>query len=302
MPELVQKNRQNKGFFCSYILQRIEQNKNFMAVITGPTGSGKSFSAMHFGEKLDPDFNIDKVVFSPKELMVLVNSNKLKRGDVIVYDEAGVTLGHRDWYSVTNKMINYFVQTSRHKGFIMFFTAPSFSFVDISTRKLFHCLMETRGINFAKKKVNLKPLLLQENQRTGQIYLKYLRVVTSEGVLPLKMYKSPMPSKQLVRDYEKKKLVFTSNLNRDIEIEINVFGSQYGRELTTYQDDVLSLLKEGKTVKDIATIKECSIDNIHKNVNRIRKKGIQITFERDKNNQISAKILDKRVFTQKNLS
>jgi len=41
--------------------------------------SGKSWSSLSVGEQADPEFNIDRVVFSGGELMRLINSGKLKK-------------------------------------------------------------------------------------------------------------------------------------------------------------------------------------------------------------------------------
>ena len=65
------------GYFNGYIVQRIRNNKNFIVAVTGPTGSGKSYSVLRQGETLDPDFNADNVCFTATQFMNLIKWVKL---------------------------------------------------------------------------------------------------------------------------------------------------------------------------------------------------------------------------------
>jgi len=80
-----------KGTLSGFIHARIAKNKNFLAVFLGPTGSGKTYSALRFAETLDPEFGIDRVAFSTIEFMkILLYDESIKSGSVIVWDETGV--------------------------------------------------------------------------------------------------------------------------------------------------------------------------------------------------------------------
>jgi len=87
---------------------------------SGQTGSGKSWSALSIAEMLDPDFHMRQVIFKGTELLALINSNKLKRGSVIIWDEAGIDLSNRAWMSATNKLLNLYFKHLGHKGYILF--------------------------------------------------------------------------------------------------------------------------------------------------------------------------------------
>ncbi len=223
MVDMVRQTEQNNDpFFVKYIKQRIRQNKNFVCLISGQTGSGKSWTALAIAEMLDPDFKINQVIFRGTELLSLINSGKLKRGSVIIWDEAGIDLGNRAWQSATNKLLNFLFQTFRHKGYILFFTTPYSDFVDKLTRRLFHCEMKTVSIDFKNCTTRVKPQLMQYNSRFGKFYYKYLRVnVQGGGVVPLTDWNVPSPSKDLTEKYEELKNAFTSKLNKEIEAELN---------------------------------------------------------------------------------
>ena len=203
-----------------YIKSRIANNKNFLGFVGGPTGSGKSWCSLRIGEELDPEFNIDRVVFNGVELMTLINSGKLGSGSVIVFEEAGVEMSAKNWQSIVNKMLNYLIQTFRHKRFILIFNSPYMDFVDASTRKLFHAEMTTVSIDKKKSQVKLKPQLSQYNSKYKKFYWKYLRVVTKDGVLPVRIWSVDRPSELLLKQYEQKKTEFTSKLNKNILEEL----------------------------------------------------------------------------------
>lgn len=231
-----------------YVRQRVgRQNKNFLCAVTGPTGSGKTYSALRFGEVLDPDFHAGRVVFTPAEFMTLINSGDLSSGSVVVFDEAGVTLNNREWQSKSNRLINFVAQTFRHRNYIVVFTSPSFDFVDVALRKLFHAVYETVGIDYKRSVCTVKPLFIQVNQRTGKMYYKYLKRRDSENrLIKVTRYGLRLPSRKLRDAYEEKKLAFTTKLNDSVMQELApqvMSRSQIlvGRKLTTQQSRALFL-------------------------------------------------------------
>jgi len=262
-------------YWISYIKQRIKKNKNFLGFVSGQTGSGKSFSSLRVCEELDPEFNIDRCVFGGIELMNLINSGKLKRGSAICMEEVGVEMNAKNWASVTNKMLNYLMQTFRHKGFILIMNSPFMDFVDSGTRKLFHAEMETKGIDYKKKEVFLKPLLLQYNGRMQKFYRKRLKVITPEGKVPVDLWKVNKPSDELLKLYEEKKTKYTNQLNERIYNELKKVEDK-GKEkkdLTDVQQETIDLLEQGLNVEQIAISKDRSERAVQKSMEWIKKKG-----------------------------
>ena len=201
-----------------YIHYRIKSNKNFITSITGPTGSGKSWTALSIAELLDEDFNIDRVIFRAGDLMRLINSGTLEKGSVIIWDEAGIDLSNRNWQSAMNKVINFLLQTFRHRNFILIFTVPYSDFIDSASRKLFHGEFITCGVNKKKKTCTIKPKMLQYNSSMKKWYAKYIKMRKDGGkIIKIKRWKVPKPSEQLIKDYEEKKNEFTKILNNEIE-------------------------------------------------------------------------------------
>lgn len=281
------------GFFVQYIHNRIKRNKNFVACITGPTGSGKSWSALRLAESIDPDFTIENLCFSPREFMSLVSgtTKQLKKGSVIVFDEVQVSMSHLDYQSLQSKMLNYVFQTFRHRNFILFMTSPHFNFINASLRRLFHARIETISINPNEKQVTLKPLLLQVNQDTGDVYRKYLRVhVKGQGVVPLQRMRVSMPSDELIGAYEEKKTAFTQGLNESIERDLAKLekGSKDKNrpKFTPRQEEIIGLLLEHKTQNDIAKQLEIHPRVVRFHMNAVEKKGVKLIPIKKGSNQV----------------
>lgn len=202
--------------FYKILDKRISQNKNNLVIVCGETGSGKSFTALAIGEAIDPTFCVERVVFNVKDFIKLLNSKKLKKGSVIVFDEAGVGIPSRQWYSLSNKVINYILQTFRHENLSVIFTTPTFEFIDKQTRTLFHFYIETLKVKIAQQKVMAKVRQIQYNPRYQKTYVKRI-IYGSEYIDP---YHFPKPSDALVEAYEAKKVRFTRSLKRDVQAEI----------------------------------------------------------------------------------
>jgi len=274
------KTKRKGGYFTSYIRRRIERNKNFICAITGPTGSGKSWGALRLGEILDPDFGIDNVVFSPVQFMDLLNGKvkDLKRGSVVVFDEFQVSMSHLDYQSLIAKLLNFVLQTFRHKNLILIITTPSFSFVNASARKLFHCRMETVGINSTRGIVRFKPFLFQINQKKNMIYEKWLKIWTEEtGIVPFKRLGLSKPTSELVNAYEKKKTEFTADLNKSIAKDLQKMNTSEVKPLTEVQEGVATDLSAGKLPAEIASRMGVALQAIYTHMVAIKKKGLSLT-------------------------
>ena len=182
--------------------------------------SGKTYTSLSIAEMADPTFTVDRVVFNGKDLMKVVAT--MKRGHVIVFEEVGVEMSNRNWASVTNKMLNYLFQTFRHRNFILIMNSPYMDFIDASTRKLFHAEFQTEAIDKKKQTVRVIPQVIQYNSRIQKFYFKYLRVYRpSLGLVPIRRWNIPRPSKELTTAYEIKKREFTDKLNTRIMKELD---------------------------------------------------------------------------------
>lgn len=268
----------HEKYWITYIKRRIKKNKNFLGFISGQTGSGKSWASLSICEELDPKFDITRCVFGGLELMNLINSGILKRGSAIVFEEAGVEMSNKNWQSITNKMLNYLLQTFRHRGFILIMNSPYMDFVDASTRKLFHAEMQMTGIDKDNKQGLLKPQLMQYNSRLRKFYFKRLKVIRPEGKLPVNSWRVDKPSAVLVEAYETKKREYTDRLNKTIQGELKAVDRKSKKEynLTDIQKDIIDLFKQGLSVEQIATLRDRNNRSIEGSMKLIRNKGYKL--------------------------
>lgn len=203
-----------------YIRNRLmNRNKNWLAIICGETGSGKSYTALSIADEISPrGITAERnVVFNPIQFLNRVtHRTDLKKGDIIIFDEAGVGMASREWYSVQNKLLGSVLQTFRNLNVGVIFTTPNLSFVDVQARKLFHNYFETVYIDYNRSLAYMKTYEIQHNSRFDKTYYKHPRIKDSAGrSISINYLGVPKPRKDLVADYEQKKLKYTDTLNAD---------------------------------------------------------------------------------------
>lgn len=276
----------------------MKQNKNNLISVIGQTGSGKTYTAISICEimsKMDGvPFGIDNVVFSLRELMNLINSGKLKRGSKIIFDEPQVSISAREFQSEANKVFNYLLSTFRHRNLSLFFCTPFETLLDKNSRRLFHARFETISINRNNNTCRIKPRFIEYSDFKTDAYRKQLIVMYKDEDGRNKSQKLfywdvPKPSKELIEQYEKKKLEFTNNLNKNISERLKLFDES-GKSLTAEQKEevikrkpltptqervmrVLANIQESNKFERAREILKISLSAIHKNKTLAEKKG-----------------------------
>ena len=288
--QLFIRKKDHEACWVSYIHQRIYRKKNFMAMVTGEVGSGKSYTSLSIAEETDPGFNAGRVVFEPLELINLIEhgetidgkKHKLPRGSVIIFEEAGVGFNNKNWASKTNKMLNYVFQTFRHKGYILILNTPYADFIDSASRKIFQAEFVTMKIMDKKKLCQIKPQLIQYNSRFKKYYYKQLKVLTTKGVQPIRYWNVKIPSEQLIKEYEVKKTAFTSALNKRAIDELTMVAlaeaaeSQGLKPLSIVEGRYVDNMKKPTLISDIAKKLGRDESSVLASLSKIKKKGYKV--------------------------
>ena len=207
--------------WIKYMKYRVyNQTKNCLMLVCGPTGSGKSWGCLSIAEMLMPEgkkFDVENIVFNVNDLIKRVRAGNLKRGDVIILEEAGVAAFKQNWYSQQNKALGALLQTFRSLGFIILFNLPSSYFFDSNSKRLIHFIWETQTIK--NNQCIFKSRIIQVNERTNKVYYKRLRVAVKEfnRSWPATITGIPKPSQELIDAYETKKKVFQDKLYNKLE-------------------------------------------------------------------------------------
>lgn len=140
------------------------KNQNAIIVVTGETGSSKSYSSMSASLSLDITFNWDNIregknchkyidqalVNNVPDLVKLLRFGGLSRGNNIIIDEMGVTASSKQWHSYTNRIISEVLQTVRQDGHYIWLCVPKWEYIDNHARGLCHYML--RMIRVDKKK------------------------------------------------------------------------------------------------------------------------------------------------------
>lgn len=209
----------------------IVNNKNVLGAELGATGSGKSYRDLrkaelwyeyHFHEK----FPVENICFGINSIMKLLAGGKLRKGELIIFEEAGVNLGSLDFQNEISKMMTYTLQSFRSMNIGILFNLPFLSMLNKSARMLLHYSFESAGINFEKGINTCKPFFHQVNQGTGKIYKKYPIIRVGNSTRKIKRFSFSMPSQYLVDAYEKKKQDYLTSLTKDFSKRLDEIESK----------------------------------------------------------------------------
>ena len=278
---------QEGEIFCKWMHSRlIRNNKNVLSAELGPTGSGKSYRDLrkvelwyqyYFKEK----FPIENICFGIASAMKLISSGKLRKGEVIIFEEAGVNLGSLDFQTKVSKMMNYILQSFRSLNIAIFFNLPYLSMLSSQARLLMHFSSESVGIDQEKKMNICKPLFHQVNQDKGKIYKKFPIVKCNGVTRKIKRFSYSMPSQYLVDAYEAKKNKYLTDLTTEYTLELEKQESdklkRLGRkDITPTQREVIVLLQQGLNLAEIARKTNKTIQAVSFIVKTLEKNGYRI--------------------------
>lgn len=270
----------------------IRNNKNILGVQLGGTGSGKSYRDLRIAElwyqkHFNKPFPIENICFGVGAIIKRISSGNLKRGELLIFEEAGVNLGSLDFQNKISKMMNYILQSFRSMNIGILFNLPYLSMLNKQARMLLHYSMESCGIDQQNKKNKCKPFFHQVNQASGAIYKKYLRVKVDGKVQTIKRFNFSIPSKYLVDGYENKKQKFLMNLTQEYSFSLDQEEAELQKkmarkDLTPSQKEVFEELCEGKTQQQIADKRGCSRQYVGDIKKSILNKGYTIEKPKSK--------------------
>lgn len=213
--------------FCKWLDSRFKHNKNVLGVNLGGTGSGKSWRDLRMAElwykyNFKEQFPAQNICFGVASVMKLLADGKLRRGEIIIFEEAGVNLGSRDWSNKVSKMFNYILQSFRSMNIGIFFNLPYMTMLDSQARHLVHYSFESYSIDYEKGLNTAKAFYHQVNQATGKIYRKFFRIKSGNGFVGVQTMSFSRPSQYLVDAYEQKKADYLTQLTAGYSKQLNI--------------------------------------------------------------------------------
>ena len=125
----------------------VKYNRDYVAVITGMEGAGKSTLALLLGQAIDKNFSMDKIIFDYNDYLNLVldRTRHDNKESVIMFDETALTSFSRNSQSDDGKDFVQNLIINRYLNNFQILILPSLKWLDVYPREhrtmvLFHCL------------------------------------------------------------------------------------------------------------------------------------------------------------------
>jgi len=119
-----------------FIVRKVLDGRQPIIIWVGSRGSGKTWGALTVGESICKVLSSNLYVCYTLEDMI-TNIKKALRGDVLIFDEVGLTLNRQNWQSIENRIFSMLSQIDRYKNFITFLILPNLNF--LSTAHILLC-------------------------------------------------------------------------------------------------------------------------------------------------------------------
>jgi hypothetical protein len=201
------------------------KNEHFMGAIVGREGKAKSHTALKVAHGVDPTFDEERVFFNAAHALAALEGDEYGKGQMVVIDEAGVSMGNRTWYDRDQIEINQALQTIRKKNMGVLWTLPRLGELDSQTHGRLHAYIEmTRKYPehddqpyAVGKWKNIDPTRDERNK----LYKEYPRMNLDGYKERIKEIAFTPPDPGLVERYEPRKDEFMSEFIADIVEEAN---------------------------------------------------------------------------------
>jgi len=108
----------------------LEKDFDFVTIIDGREGSGKSVLAQQFASYLDPNFSVENIVFTSEEFIKKIKDPKVTKGSCIVLDEAFNAINSRSSMSEVNRSMGAVATEMRQKNLFIIIVLPSYFDLD----------------------------------------------------------------------------------------------------------------------------------------------------------------------------
>lgn len=196
----------------NFLVNQIVQGYAPVVAVVGKEGKGKSMMALEIARILHNEIGVCKGDFQPEsnlfyDVIEFLEFLKGAERQVLLFDEAGVNLSSKQWYSDFNRALDQAIQTMRYKQNAYVFILPKLQDLDKAVRERIDLKIEVTKKGFAK------PTLYEYNfgkmdGSEGKDRNKHLLPGLSLG----------LPPAQLRKEYRDKEIAFKqSNIEEWID-------------------------------------------------------------------------------------
>lgn len=252
-----------------------DKNQTILMAVCGEIGTGKSYASIRIAElwyqkHFNRQFPLKNIVFSPEELIDLLLNGKLEKGELIVYEEAGTTMGALEFQTKVAKAFNYVIQSFRSMNIGIIMNYPYYELLNKTTRKFIKFRLQTLRIK--DNKVFLDPMWSQINEINGEQYFHPFKLDIGGYWEICNFVSYSKPSEYILEPYENKKAAFLkTNLTEQLE---TVSNKEPERWLTDNQRAVIALWRQNiYDNKEIAARTGISHSHVCDTIRSLAKKG-----------------------------
>lgn len=197
-----------------------EKNRSELIVITGDTGSGKSYAGMRQGEIVtDSKFMIPRdCKFLPSEFMSRIATGG--RYCATMLDDSGIAFNAREFMSKSNKLLSLALESCRFKNQTLILTIPDLAMIDINARRLMNELFWMIFINAQDKYSCATWYEISNNPVISKVYRKHPKFEVNGELMEKDTMRIRKPDDALIEDYEREKKDFLDPLYIDFVEEL----------------------------------------------------------------------------------
>ena len=240
-------------------------DKNFIAVVVGETGSGKSISAINLARAIDitplgngrfrRNFVLKampngkptpqtRVVFGPSDFLRLVKSG-LPRGSIIVWDEAGIGQDATTWQDKKSRLIKHIMQTFRSRNYGLIMTVPDKESITLATRRLVHCYIDVTKRDETHAYLDIRWLNRVRGNEKTETYYKYpiFKDPISGKLKKIIRYKVPKIDSAVEKEYNKIKDTVLQNMYDYYQKEMEFMEKELGEKSVQGPETAIKLKK-----------------------------------------------------------
>lgn len=263
----------HKGYFARKFINKLKrrlshQNSNFMVLITGRPGTGKSYYSLSLAKLIDPNFDIySKMYYDSVQMIKDVRDGKIKKKDVVVLEESGVDLNARSAMTTKNSTIQAVLQTVRFLNWGLILNLPNIGMIDRNVRKLLHYHFSMTKIDRTKKRGIAKIASIEEDEFTGKKYFPFPKFKMNGLDYKMKYMGLPQPDKLMLDAYESRKLEFSQE-----------FYTKALDKIETVEENKKKKSKSNKLSDD--QFDKC-LETIKDNPDKFRRSKNGVKFDRD---------------------
>jgi len=143
-----------------------KRDKDFVLLVDGYEGSGKSTFAQHIGRYLDHSLHLDRICMTADEFkLAIINA---KKGQCVIYDEAVTGLSSSDSISRIGKLLKSMMMQMRQKNLFVIVILPS-----VFELNKYAVLSRSRGLFHIYEKAGQRGFFVGYNRKDmRKLYIK----------------------------------------------------------------------------------------------------------------------------------